>query len=57
MIDALDIDAEGDVLAAGGGVVVAEDLDEATVAADALFGDDEAVGRLVLGAEALEADA
>lgn len=44
-------------LAAGGGVVVAEDFDEATVAADALFGDDEAVGRLVLGAEALEADA
>jgi hypothetical protein len=57
MVDAFDVDHERDGLTAGARVIVAEDFDEATVTADALFGNDEAIGRLVFGTEALEADA
>ena len=57
MVNAFDVDDERDGLTAGARVIVAEDFDEATVTADALFGNDEAIGRLVFGTEALEADA
>ncbi len=57
MVNTLDVDDERDGLTAGARVIVAEDFDEATVTADALFGNDEAIGRLVLGTETLEADA
>ena len=57
MVNALDVDDERDGLTAGARVIVAEDFDEATVTADALFGNDEAIGRLVFGTETLEADA
>jgi hypothetical protein len=57
MVDALDVDHQTRGLATGAGIVVAEDFDETAVATDGLFGDDEAVGRLVFRTEALEADA
>ncbi len=57
MVNAFDVDDERDGLTAGARVIVAEDFDEATVTADALFGNDEAIGRLVFGTETLEADA
>ena len=57
MVDAFDVDHEARGLAAGARILVAEDFDETTVAADALLGDDEAIGRLVFRTEALEADA
>jgi hypothetical protein len=57
MVDALDVDHQTRGLATGARIVVAEDFDKTAVTADGLFGDDEAIGRLVFRTEALEADA
>ena len=57
MVNAFDVDDQRRGLTTSARVVVTENFDEATVAANALFGDHEAVGGLVFSAEALEADA
>ncbi len=57
VVNSFNIDNKGSGLTTSAWVVVAEYFDEATVATDALFSDNQAIGWLVFSTEALEADA
>ncbi len=57
VVNSFNIDDKGSGFTTCTWVVVAKYFNEATVATDALFSDNQAVGWLVFGTEALEADA